>query len=929
MAAMAEGTIEMPRLLAILILSATCLPALAQDDQGYALIVGHAYLGSGPDGEVREVGVVIRDGRIVAVERDLTRLPPALPRIEYPDGYLTPGLVAAASDLGGTHSGPESLGAGYRAIDAFDRYGDFRPYLAAGVTTVHIAPGEHRLLAGQGAIVKLAGKPSERVVSASANLCLQLGDPADEPPALVEFPFPPSSDVAIVPAENQRPRSRLGRLLGLREEIAEALTADRAPDLHLDALATAWRNEQPLWISAERATDLLAGVSLLRAEGRAGLLVGATEVARVAKSIGEVRIPVVYRPRIAPGGRGGDLGTNLDAIEGVLPDFAALRRAGVDLILGPPRGGGTGDLRFSAILAHQHGLDRASSLRAITDGAADALGIGDRLGRVAPGLDADLVVWNTDPLSIGARPLEVVVGGRRAFHPSVVTGVETRATVVRAGTIWVSPERQILGGEVLIEDGRIVAVGTSVPRPPYARVIDAGPDAFVTPGFIDAHGHLGLGGDRGAVNLDVRFGPLLGVPDLPEERVARAGVTTVLLSPYSISTAGSPIAAVKTWGDQRGARLIRDVAAVGFRVTGDALAAKDGIRRQLESGKKYIATWEKYEKALAEFEEKKAKGETVKPIERVEETTETTIDPITGIWEGTASGGPLPAPETGRLSLRLTGASIEGRVIDPPVPVEHRIVATLSGTHISGTIEVDMDLPGLPTIEAELTAEDTLSGTVSVLGFVIQIEGHRVSKEAAEFKVTRRRRSREDGRPVAPRVDPRLEPLRDLLEKRIPALVEVDGRDRIAAILELFLDEEKLPVILLGGEGADHHAGRLVEKGVGVVVPVGVLAQERNRSVNPSDRLARRGVRIGFQSAAEDGARELPTRVLYAVDQGLAADAAIAALTSDVARMFQLEDRIGSLEPGRDGDLLIFRGHPFRDGGRLERVFVSGEEVAR
>jgi len=43
--------------------------------------------------------------------------------------------------------------------------------------------------------------------------------------------------------------------------------------------------------------------------------------------------------------------------------------------------------------------------------------------------------------------------------------------------------------------------------------------------------------------------------------------------------------------------------------------------------------------------------------------------------------------------------------------------------------------------------------------------------------------------------------------------------------------------------------------------------------------------------------------------------------------MFRLDDRIGTLEPGRDGDLLIFHGHPFRDGGRLERVLVAGEEL--
>lgn len=916
------------RLLPATLLSLALLaPALAAPpEDAFVLVVGHAYLGTGPEAEVGAVGIVVRAGRIERVERDLSKLPAELTRLEYPDGWLTPGLIAAASDLGGRHGAPESVGAAFRAIDAFDRYADLRPWIAAGVTAAHLSPGEHRLVAGQGAVVRLAGGPEERVLIAAADLCLSLGDAADGPPPLIEFPFPPSSDVAIEPAERQRPQSRLGRLLGLREELAEALAAERPADLHLDALAAVWRQERPLHISAERAADLLAGASFLAAEGRSGLLAGAAEIERVAAAIARAGIPVVYRPRLAPGGAGTDLGADLDALPAGLPDFAALRRAGVDLLLGPPRGGGIEDLRFSAVLAHRAGLDRAAALAAVTDGAARALRVDSRIGRVAAGLDADLVVWSSDPLSVGARPLDVIVGGRRAFAPGEKTGSRD-AVVVRAGTIWVSPDRQLRDAELLIEDGRIVAVGTTVPRPPHARWVDAGPDGFVTPGFIDAHGHLGLGGDRGALDLGDRFGALVGVPDLPEERVARAGITTVLVAPYRISGGGSPLAAVKTWGSSREIRLVREVAAVVFEVGGDPLGVKDGIRRQLERGKKYIESWREHEKALAAWQEKKAKGEAVTPAERVEEKSEPRADPITGTWEGTARGGPLPDAVSGRIALRLTGNSIEGRVTDPPPPVDHRIIATLDGTRITGTIEVEMDLPAPPVIEAELTGEDTLAGTVSVLGFVVRIEGRRVSKEAVEFSVSRRRRAREDGRPVPPRVDPALEPLRDLIERRIPALVRVDGRDRIAEILALFLDEEKISLVLLDGEGAAAHAERLSKEGIGVVVPVGVLGRERERTVNPSDRLARGGVPIAFQSAAEDGARELPLRALYAVDHGLAADAAIAALTTQPARMFRLDDRIGSLEPGRDGDFLVFHGHPFRDGGRLERVFVAGEEV--
>jgi len=547
-------------------------PALLSAADSFAIIAGRAFLGHGPESEVEHVAVVIHDGVITSVTTDLESLDPHLPRVEFPDGYLTSGLIAAATDFGGSRRGEESVGAGYRAVDGFDRYGDYRPWLAHGVTTAHVSPGEHKLLSGEGAVVKLAGPPTQRVIVDRSDLCFQLGDPADQPAPLIEFPFPPSSDVAIEPAQRQRPATRLGRLLAIEEELAATLEGSGAGGLHPRALAEAWKAERPLRISAERAVDLLAAISFIRGKERVGSIVGGREAQRVVSSLADSGIPLIYRPQVRLSGSARDLGFSFEGATDDLPDFNHLRREGVDLVLAPPRNAPVTALRFSAILAHRHGLDRSSALRSITSNAARAIGLENRVGSIAPGRDADLVLWSDDPLSLGARPLEVIVAGKRVFRPSPATGVDTTAVVVSAGTIWVSPQRRITDGEVLIENGEVVAVGHSVSRPPFAKVIDAGPDAFVTPGFIDARGHLGLRGDQGAAGLDVRFGSILGVPNLPEERVASAGITTVLLSPYRFSRGGSPFAAVKTWGERRSERLIREVAAVAFEVDGDPIS---------------------------------------------------------------------------------------------------------------------------------------------------------------------------------------------------------------------------------------------------------------------------------------------------------------------------------------------------------------------
>jgi imidazolonepropionase-like amidohydrolase len=178
-------------------------------------------------------------------------------------------------------------------------------------------------------------------------------------------------------------------------------------------------------------------------------------------------------------------------------------------------------------------------------------------------------------------------------------------------------------------------------------------------------------------------------------------------------------------------------------------------------------------------------------------------------------------------------------------------------------------------------------------------------------------------------VDEALEPLRPLLAGDIPAVVEVGSAGEIAAAVKFFVDEEKLPLVLLGAEASADVADTLVARkdAVGVIVPPQLMRQRARRPYHQVVDLSRRGLRVALQSGREDGARNLPLMGFYAVQQGLGGDAALMALTIDAARMYKLDDRVGSLEPGKDGDVLIFSGHPFDTGSRLQRVIVNGYEV--
>lgn len=908
---------------AALLAAAPFASAGATDHGSFVIRAGRILTASDAGPTVLQPGiVVVRDGVIVAIGSDLE--PPVdLPLYEYPDATVTPGLVAASSSIAPQRGGDESMAAGYLAIDAFLSYGDYKEALAGGVTAVHLNPGRHRLITGQGAVVKLGGTVSERVLKRKADVTLNIGEAAWGPPRDVTYQTPASSDVAIPPAVRQRPDSRLGQFLALEELLVETL-AQQPDDLrtvHGIALMEAWRTDRPIRIQVQRDDDIEGAIAFLKRRGRGGYLVGGAEADRVAKDLIEADVPLVYEVAADFGPSLDDLGADPDVLEA---DVSALDRLrGVKLALAGPPGGSTQRLRLAAALAQRAGMSRLDVLAAMTRVPAEILGVDDRVGYLAPGRDADLVIWEGDPLSASAHPRRVFVGGRLAF-----AAPETDALVVRAGTVWINEKQRIRDGSILIEGGKVTAVGHRVPHPPFARVIDGGSDAFAAPGFIDAFGHLGFDGDDASTDPDLSPAGLIGVADVMGRRVAGAGVTSVVMSPYKASMRGSQVSVVKTAGRDRATRVARRTAGVLFDMrSSDPADVSRRLTKRVEQGKKYLEKWIKYRKELAEWKEKKAKGELVdgKPKREEVKEGEGGPDPITGTWSVTISGGPIPEPQTATMKLRLMGNDIEGRIIIPGAPEEARIVATLDGTHISGQIEVETPM-GYPSLEADIVEEDHIVGVITIEDIKIDLDARRTDKKAVEFKVVKRKTHGKGGRPLPPKVDESLEPLRAVLEKEIPLVVAVETPAQIKAVMDV-AETFEVGLVLLDAESASAHAEALAKASIGVVVPTRITRRVHHQWYHQADDLSRKGVPVAFQSDAEDGARLLPLLGLHAVERGLSADAALAALTTQASRMYMIDDRVGSLDVGRDGDVVIFSGHPFAPGSRVLRVIVNGEEV--
>jgi imidazolonepropionase-like amidohydrolase len=98
------------------------------------------------------------------------------------------------------------------------------------------------------------------------------------------------------------------------------------------------------------------------------------------------------------------------------------------------------------------------------------------------------------------------------------------------------------------------------------------------------------------------------------------------------------------------------------------------------------------------------------------------------------------------------------------------------------------------------------------------------------------------------------------------------------------------------------------------------------QTVNLPQTLALQTLPIAFQSRATTGVRELPEAVRYSVRKGLGAQDALVGLTSGPAKFLGL-DAIGSIEPGKDADLVVFSGPPFALSSRVLAVMIDGKWV--
>jgi imidazolonepropionase-like amidohydrolase len=432
-------------------------------DSVLAIVGGEVRVGDGP--ALRDATVIVRGGRIEAVGVDVA-VPADARRIDAKGAVVTPGFIDADSALP-VDAYDRNFGRGgveWRAADAV-RVDDerFATALRQGVTSFVATGGVRAAFGGVAALVANETDGARAVVAdgpvvvnfANADnsggvwgaqrfaeirgVFVAARDRRDElerrrkdaaryeekraadvgtkeerlllPPELLE------AMSLWTPAERAAWREAAMKSMGREKDYVKPKDLAKPParvgdDVGLDLVISTFGGKDATprraWLRAESDVDVAAALRLAQEFGLAATVAGGEGLAAHAKELEHSKIPVVVT----------ELGDTASRDDGPLtkraPGLAArLVAAGLRPAFGSgAQGGGARFLRLLAAEQIGEGLSPEDALRAVTVWAAEAAGVADRVGSIAVGRRADVVVWDGDPFAAATKPRVVIVGGR-------------------------------------------------------------------------------------------------------------------------------------------------------------------------------------------------------------------------------------------------------------------------------------------------------------------------------------------------------------------------------------------------------------------------------------------------------------------------------------------------------------------------------------
>lgn len=369
----------------------------------------------------------IQDGRIVAIGAagEIPLRPVEGEEVLMVDGALVmPGLIEAHCHMGITEEKKGMEGDDcnenvnpitpyLRAIDAINSMdAAFEDAVRAGITAAMIGPGSSNVVGGQFALLKTKGRRvDDLIIKAPAAMKVAFG----------ENPKVNFSEMS------KSPSTRMAIAALLRQELQEAvqyrhdkeLAHSRGEDFKEDFTKECWlpvlRGEIPLKAHAHRVDDIFTAIRIAKEFGVRMTLDHCSEGHLIAEELAKEGFPAIVGPDLASRNK-------IEVQNMAFKTAGILNKAGMTVAI-------TTDHPVSLIqtlplcagLAVKAGLDMEEGYRAITLYPARICGVEDRMGSLEVGKDANIAIFDGNPMEIFTHTLYTIIDGRIVYdsHKSI------------------------------------------------------------------------------------------------------------------------------------------------------------------------------------------------------------------------------------------------------------------------------------------------------------------------------------------------------------------------------------------------------------------------------------------------------------------------------------------------------------------------------
>ncbi len=271
----------------------------------------------------------------------------------------------------------------------------FHNALAAGITGVMAGPGSSNAIGGQFAFIKTYGRRiDDMIVLAPSAIKIALGE----------------NPINCYGINGNTPATRMGTASLIREELFKAqqyLSQDSsdAKDFYFECYRELFEKKIPLKAHAHRADDIFTAIRIAKEFNLDLTIDHCTEGHLIAQEIAESGFPAIVGPSLASRNKK-EVGLCDFKTAGILHDSGVTVAITTDHPVSRIQ-----YLPLCAALAAKEGLGETAALRAITIDAARICRVDGRLGSLKEGKDADIVIYEGNPLEINSSVKATIING--------------------------------------------------------------------------------------------------------------------------------------------------------------------------------------------------------------------------------------------------------------------------------------------------------------------------------------------------------------------------------------------------------------------------------------------------------------------------------------------------------------------------------------